>query len=240
MWGPFSDARHSRMYHNHQQPSFRIHGEDNLCPETSIIDSLFRFFPRCNFRMRFAKSRRTWWGITIGKCNTSRIVWKLALLDGCLQPYQTVMRYWSMQRDGSTPYSLTSADTLMYVRPRNMVHMSWKFNEQFQQLVAMTSVILFQCRPDEAEVQRWYIERKQYDFVIYNKTNSDVIQLTRENDMWSRMRSGTRITIRVIIEEVIHSTVTATYNCPCGTPNIVDVSVEDLASALQRGCTITW
>ncbi|KAF8557482.1 hypothetical protein OG21DRAFT_270471 [Imleria badia] len=106
------------------------------------------------------------------------------------------------------------------------------------QLDAMLSVILFQCRPDEAEIQRWYIERKQYDFVIYG-TNSDVIQLTRESDIWSTMQPGTRIVMRVITEEEVDSMVTATYNCPCGTANAVNVSIRDIAAALQRGCTVT-
>ncbi|KAG6382141.1 hypothetical protein JVT61DRAFT_784 [Boletus reticuloceps] len=108
------------------------------------------------------------------------------------------------------------------------------------QLDAMLSVILFECRPDEAEIQRWYIERKLYDFVIYNKTNSDVIQLTRESDIWSNMESGTRIVVRVIVEEVVRSAVMATYKCPCGTLNAVEVSIEEVATALQRGCTIIW
>ncbi|KAF8452438.1 hypothetical protein L210DRAFT_790515, partial [Boletus edulis BED1] len=69
------------------------------------------------------------------------------------------------------------------------------------QLDAMLAVVLFQRRPDEAETQRWYIERKLYDFVIYNKTNSDVVQLTQESDIWSDMKSGTRIVMRAITEE---------------------------------------
>ena len=102
----------------------------------------------------------------------------------------------------------------------------------------MLHASLFQCRPDQAEIQRWYIERKQYDFVIDNGTN--VIQLTRESDIWSNLESGTRITMRVIIEEEVGYTVIATYKCPCGTPNTVNVSIEDFAAALKRGYTITW
>jgi hypothetical protein len=102
----------------------------------------------------------------------------------------------------------------------------------------MLCAMLFQCRPDEAEIQRWYIERKQYDFVIDDGT--DVIQLTRESDIWSHLESGTRIVMRVIIEEEVAPTMTAIYKCPCGTPNTVTVSVEDLTAALQCGFTITW
>ena len=102
----------------------------------------------------------------------------------------------------------------------------------------MLRASLFQCRPDQAQIQRWYIERKQYDFVIDDGTN--VIQLTRESDIWSKLESGTRIVMRVVMEEVANSTVTATYKCPCGTPNTVNVSIGDLMAALELGCTITW
>ena len=45
-----------------------------------------------------------------------------------------------------------------------------------------------------------------------------MIRLTRANDFWSNMESGTRIVMRVITDEVvIDSTVTATCKCPCGT-----------------------
>jgi len=103
----------------------------------------------------------------------------------------------------------------------------------FDQLDAMLSVFLFQCRPDEAEIQRWYIERKQYDFVIDDGAN--VIQLTRECDTWLNLEPGTR----AIIEEIVNSTVTATYKCPCGTLNTINVSIGGLRATLQRGCTIT-
>ena len=105
----------------------------------------------------------------------------------------------------------------------------------------MLSVILFQCRPDEAEIQRWYIERKQYDFVVYNRTNSDVTKLTREHDIWSNMESGTRIVTRVITEEVIvDSTVTMTHKCPCGRLNTVYASIRDIGAAFRHCRTVTW
>ncbi|KAH0831059.1 hypothetical protein J3R83DRAFT_13582 [Lanmaoa asiatica] len=107
------------------------------------------------------------------------------------------------------------------------------------QLDAMLFVVLFRCRPDEAEIQRWYIERKQYDFVIYGRTDSDVTPLTRESDIWSKLKPGTRIFMRVINEEVTYQ-MTATYKCPCGTSNAINVNLWDLDAALQRGCTITW
>ena len=109
----------------------------------------------------------------------------------------------------------------------------------------MLPVILFQCRPDEAEIQRWYIERKEYDFVVYNRTNSDVIRLTRESDIWSNMTSGARIVMRIITEEeevVVDSTVTATYKCLCGTSNTITATIIDIGAAFRRasGCTVAW
>ena len=103
----------------------------------------------------------------------------------------------------------------------------------------MLRASLFQCRADQAEIQRWYIERKQYDFVIDDGTN--VIQLTRESDLWSNLQSGTRIVMRVMIEEEVYSTMTAIYECPCGTPNSVNFSIWVFRPATsQHGCTITW
>lgn len=96
---------------------------------------------------------------------------------------------------------------------------------------------LYQCRPNEAEILRWYIERKQYDFVIYD--NTAVTQLARESDIWANLQSGTRIVMRVIIQEEV-PTVTTTYKCPCGTQNTLDVSIEDLVAGLEWGCTIIW
>ena len=76
---------------------------------------------------------------------------------------------------------------------------------------------------------------------ISQLTDPDAIKLASENHIWSNMESGTRIIMRVVTEEVIvHSTVTATYKCPCGRLNIIDVDLGDIDSIWQRGCTITW
>ncbi|KAF8557471.1 hypothetical protein OG21DRAFT_270225 [Imleria badia] len=94
----------------------------------------------------------------------------------------------------------------------------------------MLRASLFQCRPVEAEIQRRYIERKQYDFVVYDRNESDVIYFTRESDVWSNLEPGTRVVMGVVTEEVIWC-VTAAYWCPCGTSN-------SIRAALQCGCTI--
>lgn len=103
----------------------------------------------------------------------------------------------------------------------------------------MLHASLFQCRPDEVEIQRWYIHRKLYDFVIYGRTDSGVMQLTRDSDIWTKIESGTRIVMRAI-NEVDEETLTATYKCPCGTSTTINVATGDLRGALQRGCTIIW
>lgn len=103
----------------------------------------------------------------------------------------------------------------------------------------MLRASLFQCRPDEAEIQRWYINRKLYDFVIYGRTASGVMQLTRESDIWTQIESGTKIVMRAI-NEVPEETLTATYTCPCGTSNTINATAGDFGYALQRGCTIIW
>ncbi|KAF8128852.1 hypothetical protein EV363DRAFT_1169679 [Boletus edulis] len=108
------------------------------------------------------------------------------------------------------------------------------------QLDLMLRASLFQCRPDEANILRWHIERKQYDFVVYNRAGLDVVELTTENDILSRLEPGTRIIMRVITEEEVAERMTATYVCPCGTTNTLSISFGDLATALRRGCTITW
>ena len=102
----------------------------------------------------------------------------------------------------------------------------------------MLPVILGTCRPDKAKIQRWYIERQQYDFVIDDGTN--MIKLTEEIDIWSRLQPGTRIIMRVITEEKADSMLTATYKCRCGTLNIVHCNSEHLVVALRNGCIITW
>ncbi|KAF8452424.1 hypothetical protein L210DRAFT_2033542 [Boletus edulis BED1] len=107
------------------------------------------------------------------------------------------------------------------------------------QLEHMLLASLYQCRPDEAEIQRWYIDRKQYDFVIYGNTDSDVTQLTRESDIWSKIEPGTKIVTRAIIEEKASRNMMGTYMCQCGTPNTINVSRKNLSAALERGCTIT-
>ncbi|KAI5992500.1 hypothetical protein EDD15DRAFT_991067 [Pisolithus albus] len=49
----------------------------------------------------------------------------------------------------------------------------------FEQLRDFLPVLLGNCQPDKRHIQRWYIDREQYDFVIDNGTS--IVQLTRES-----------------------------------------------------------
>ncbi|KAI6042035.1 hypothetical protein EDC04DRAFT_1077284 [Pisolithus marmoratus] len=91
--------------------------------------------------------------------------------------------------------------------------------------------ILKQCQPDKAQIQQWYIDRGQYDFVIDNGTN--VAQLTRESDIWPTIQPGTKIVMRVIITEVSRKK-SATHQCRCGAWNNYEVE-----RALAQCCIIT-
>ncbi|KAI5986397.1 hypothetical protein EDD15DRAFT_2472149 [Pisolithus albus] len=96
--------------------------------------------------------------------------------------------------------------------------------------------ILSECRPDKAHIQKWYIDRGQYDFVIDNGTN--VIRLTRESDIWSTIEAGTKIVMRVITTEVSRR-LSARYQCYCGKWNEVKVDQVAELDALKGGFTIT-
>ncbi|KAI6043596.1 hypothetical protein EDC04DRAFT_2890744 [Pisolithus marmoratus] len=107
----------------------------------------------------------------------------------------------------------------------------------FQQLHDMLPALVHQCLPDEAEVQRWYIDRGKYDFVLDDGTN--VTELTRQHDLWSTIQAGTKIVMRVITEEVV-ALFSARYQCPCGTWNGVKVDGATIFNALEHGYCITW
>ncbi|KAI6131096.1 hypothetical protein EDD16DRAFT_1538806 [Pisolithus croceorrhizus] len=106
----------------------------------------------------------------------------------------------------------------------------------FQQLRDMLPVLLHQCWPDEAELQQWYIDRGQYDFVLDDGTI--VTELTSGSDLWSRMQAGTKIVMRVITEEIATS-FSERYQCPCGTWNDLKTNTENILVTLKRGRCIT-
>ncbi|KAI6115450.1 hypothetical protein EV401DRAFT_1976026 [Pisolithus croceorrhizus] len=106
----------------------------------------------------------------------------------------------------------------------------------FDRLLAFLPGVLHQCRPHEAWVQQWYIDRGQYDFVMDN--GIDVIQLTRGSDIWSIIQPGTRIAMRIITTEVVKR-VFPKYQCHCGTWDYFEVDEGAALHALEHGVTIT-
>ncbi|KIN97437.1 hypothetical protein M404DRAFT_1006089 [Pisolithus tinctorius Marx 270] len=96
--------------------------------------------------------------------------------------------------------------------------------------------LLHQGRPDEAEVQRWYIDKGQYDFVLDDGTS--VTQLTSDNDLRSRVQAGTKIVMRAVIGEV-DSSFSAEYRCHCRTWNCLKTYTATLSDALAHGCCVT-
>ncbi|KIK18663.1 hypothetical protein PISMIDRAFT_683994 [Pisolithus microcarpus 441] len=107
----------------------------------------------------------------------------------------------------------------------------------FDRLLAFLPGILHQCRPDEAWIQQWYIDRGQYDFVIDN--GIDITQLTRESDIWSTIQPETIIVMRVIATKVAKR-VFPRYQCYCGTWSYFEVDEAAALRALEHGVTITW
>ncbi|KAI6018730.1 hypothetical protein BKA83DRAFT_1685895 [Pisolithus microcarpus] len=106
----------------------------------------------------------------------------------------------------------------------------------FQQLRDMLPVLLCQCWPDEAELQRWYIDRGQYDFVLDD--GMMVTELTSGSDLWARVQAGTKIVMRVITEEVVTS-FSERYQCPCGTWNDLKLSTANILAVSKHGYYVT-
>ncbi|KAI5989756.1 hypothetical protein EDD15DRAFT_1300871 [Pisolithus albus] len=106
----------------------------------------------------------------------------------------------------------------------------------FERLLAFLPGILHQCRPDEAWIQQWYIDRGQYDFVIDNGT--DVTQLTRESDIWSTIQPETKIVMRIIAMRIAKRAFPR-YQCYCGTWSYFEVDEAAALHALEHGVTIT-
>ncbi|KAF8837203.1 hypothetical protein BDN67DRAFT_224222 [Paxillus ammoniavirescens] len=82
----------------------------------------------------------------------------------------------------------------------------------FQQLSSTVQVILHQCTPDKAQVQRQYMEAGRYDFCIFKGKEVTVLS---ESDKWSSIERGTTIVMRVVHESFRHL-----HKCPfCATEN---------------------
>lgn len=96
----------------------------------------------------------------------------------------------------------------------------------FEQLRCFLPVLLGKCQPGKAHIQKWYIDRGDYDFVIDNGTS--VVQLTRESAIWSIIQPGTRIVMRIIITEFSRR-FPRVVQCHCGTWHEVEAEEAELS-----------
>ncbi|KAG2057351.1 hypothetical protein BDR06DRAFT_199240 [Suillus hirtellus] len=92
------------------------------------------------------------------------------------------------------------------------------FCTSFEQFNDMLKV-LFKRNSIEAQIQRQYMESGQYDLCI--DEGMQVIRLT--NDEWSRLEVGTKVVMRVIIQQWTTSSSGVSYRCSCGTVNPLGV-----------------
>ncbi|KAI6137154.1 hypothetical protein F5141DRAFT_1079070, partial [Pisolithus sp. B1] len=141
-----------------------------------------------------------------------------------------------MALEGRLPAIMTTSCMVVVDATGEEHNMLFEQCRSFDRLIAFLPGILSQCRPDRAHIQRWYIDRGQYDFVIDNGTN--ITQLTRESDIWSTIQPGTKIVMRVITTEVSR-TFSASYQCHCGKWNEVKVDQGAVLDALKDGFIIT-
>ncbi|KIJ67385.1 hypothetical protein HYDPIDRAFT_166008 [Hydnomerulius pinastri MD-312] len=91
----------------------------------------------------------------------------------------------------------------------------------FQQLSDMLCVVLRNCSPDEARVQRQYIEQQQYDFCI--DKGQTVTPLLEGGEAWASIEPGTTIVVRVVFESYYWYSFRELHCCPfCEVENSVD------------------
>ncbi|KAI6155948.1 hypothetical protein BKA82DRAFT_245764 [Pisolithus tinctorius] len=151
--------------------------------------------------------------------------------------FQSIMQVLKTLYSRQLPTDITSATVTMVDATGREHRMLLDQCSSFDRLVTFLPGILHQCRPDEAEIQQWYIDQGQYDIVIDDGTN--VTQLTRESDVWSTIQPGTKMVMRIITAEVVRS-FSARCRCRCGKWNDIKVDGATLVDALVHGCTITW
>lgn len=141
-----------------------------------------------------------------------------------------------LERGQSLPLAMASGCVIVVDATGREHNMLLDQCSSFDRLVAFLPGILNQCRPDEARIQRWYINRGQYDFVIDDGMN--ITKLIRECDAWTAIQPGTKIVVRVIMTEVVR-TFSAKYRCCCGTWNELEVDITTVLDAFENGRTIT-
>jgi hypothetical protein len=98
--------------------------------------------------------------------------------------------------------------------------------------------VLFKRDAIEAQIQRRYIEEGKYDLCIDEGTQ--VTTLT--SDKWSSIEPGTKLVMRVTIQQKTRSGVDVDYKCHfCGAVNRLGIrSVEYYGSKRQDVCSTDW
>ncbi|KAG1735646.1 uncharacterized protein EDB91DRAFT_558422 [Suillus paluster] len=108
------------------------------------------------------------------------------------------------------------------------------FCTSFQQLNDMLQV-LFKRESIEARIQRRYIEEGHYYLCIDEGT--EVTRLT--SDEWSTIEAGTKIVMRVIIEQQMTSSLGVSYKCHfCGAENHLGLGSIMYSLRRRAGCSI--
>ncbi|KIO06746.1 hypothetical protein M404DRAFT_998861, partial [Pisolithus tinctorius Marx 270] len=159
-----------------------------------------------------------------------------ALIQTQLMQTQSIMQFVMALDATHLPATIAPGYVIMVDATGREHNMLLDQCSSFDRLLAFLPGILHQCRPDEAEIQQWYIDKGQYDIVIDDGTN--VTQLTRESDVWSTIQPGTKIVMRIITAEVVRS-FSARCRCRCGKWNDVKVDGATLMDALVHGYSIT-
>ncbi|KAG1867242.1 hypothetical protein DFJ58DRAFT_698511 [Suillus subalutaceus] len=102
-----------------------------------------------------------------------------------------------------------------------------RFDEMLRLLLKHSSI--------EAQIQRRYMEQGQYDLCIDD--DKQVTRLTSHE--WPSIEAGTKIVMRVIIEQQASSYSEISYRCPfCGDVNRLDVGPVMYSLERQAGCSV--
>lgn len=107
------------------------------------------------------------------------------------------------------------------------------FCTSFEQFTEMLKV-LFKCNSVEAQIQRRYTENGQYDLAIDEGTQ--VTRLT--SNEWSRLEVGTKVVMRIIIQQQTTSYSEVSYRCPCGAVNTLGAEWVIYSLERQAGSSI--
>ncbi|KAG2340778.1 hypothetical protein BDR05DRAFT_966317, partial [Suillus weaverae] len=122
---------------------------------------------------------------------------------------------------------LVDATGRLHPIPMDVCDSFEQFNGMLQLLLERNSI--------GARIQRRYMEQGQYDLCIDD--DKQVTQLTSHE--WPSIEAGTKIVMRVIIEQQTSSYSEVYYRCPfCGDLNAVDVRLVMYSLEWQAGCSI--